>query len=60
MKIARDVRKDRQRRANIAANMAANNGARADLKLDLNGLDDINGANGNTTYFKKRNTNFNC
>ncbi|XP_026727453.1 uncharacterized protein LOC113493675 [Trichoplusia ni] len=50
MKIARDVRKDRQRRANIAANMAANNGARADLKLDLNGLDDINGANGKSMY----------
>lgn len=46
MKIARDVRRRRQRAANMAANIA-NGGARSDLKLDLNGLDDITVANGN-------------
>ncbi|KAH9640560.1 hypothetical protein HF086_000504, partial [Spodoptera exigua] len=45
IKIARDVHRHRQRAANMAANIA-NGGARTDLKLDLNGLDDITVANG--------------
>nr|XP_049698753.1 uncharacterized protein LOC110374658 [Helicoverpa armigera] len=51
VKIARDVRRRRQRAANIAANIVANNGTRGDLKLDLNGLDDISTVtNGKTMY----------
>ncbi|XP_075990168.1 uncharacterized protein LOC142985805 [Anticarsia gemmatalis] len=46
IKISRDVRRRRQR----AANIAANSGARTDLKLDLNGLEDINVANGKSMY----------
>ncbi|KAJ8734380.1 hypothetical protein PYW07_014931 [Mythimna separata] len=49
VKIARDVKRRRQRAANIAANIA-NGGTRSDLKLDLNGLDDITVANGKSMY----------
>lgn len=42
LKIARDVRRRKQR----AANITANSNGRTDLKLNLNGLDDINEANG--------------
>lgn len=45
MRLARDVRRRRRR----AANMATADTARADLKLDLNGLDDITVANGKHT-----------
>ncbi|KAL0896182.1 hypothetical protein ABMA27_012127 [Loxostege sticticalis] len=46
MRLARDVRRRRRR----AANMATADTARADLKLDLNGLDDITVANGKSMY----------
>ncbi|XP_060810433.1 O-acyltransferase like protein [Amyelois transitella] len=45
MKLARDVRRRRRRAANMAAE-----GARNDLKLDLNGLDDITVTNGKSMY----------
>ncbi|KAG6457759.1 hypothetical protein O3G_MSEX010484 [Manduca sexta] len=45
MRIARDVRRRRRRAVNLS-----NTGARSDLKLDLNGLDDITVANGKTIY----------
>ncbi|XP_052758807.1 uncharacterized protein LOC113522871 [Galleria mellonella] len=47
LKLARDVRKRRRRAANMAA---GEKGARGDLKLDLNGLDDITVANGKSIY----------
>ncbi|KAF9795564.1 hypothetical protein SFRURICE_004936 [Spodoptera frugiperda] len=58
MKIARDVRRRRQRAANMAANIA-NGGARSDLKLDLNGLDDITVANGKSMYNVNNNLQMN-
>ncbi|XP_037300557.1 nose resistant to fluoxetine protein 6 [Manduca sexta] len=45
VRIARDVRRRRRRAVNLS-----NTGARSDLKLDLNGLDDITVANGKTIY----------
>lgn len=45
VKLSSDVKRRRQRAANIAANIA-NGGTRSDLKLDLNGLDDITVTNG--------------
>ncbi|KAM3957019.1 LOW QUALITY PROTEIN: uncharacterized protein ACR2FA_008954 [Aphomia sociella] len=46
LKLARDVRKLRRR----AANMAADSSPRGDLKLNLNGLDDIAVSNGKSMY----------
>ncbi|CAB3258929.1 unnamed protein product [Arctia plantaginis] len=46
MKITRDVRRRKQRVANITANSSAG----TDLKLNLNGLDDITVANGKSMY----------
>ncbi|XP_028171001.1 nose resistant to fluoxetine protein 6-like [Ostrinia furnacalis] len=47
LRLAREVRRRRRRAANMAA---ADSGARGDLKLDLNGLDDITVANGKSMY----------